>query len=135
MEENIKKQLLNAISGCVSRGTIYCDVNGEKVRIIGISNYNQGLINVIDTDNFTFEVSIDNIKPYFRKFQTLTEDEKGEMYKDCYVLTVDCCRKTTDMVALPNAIKVVDYLLGKNIDVYDLIGKGVALDMDVKEKN
>ena len=135
MEEYIKTQLLSTISGCVSRGTIYGDVNGEKVRIIGITNNNPGSIHVIGVDNFMFDVPIGNIKPYLRKFQTLTEDEKGKTHKDCYVLTVDCCRKTTDMVALPNAIRVVDYLLEKNIDVYDLIGKGIALDTEVKDVN
>jgi hypothetical protein len=74
------------------------------------------------------------VKPYLRPISSMTEEEKEEVYHDCYVVSIDFERRATDMIAVPNAIKVVNWLLKNHFDIYGLIEKGLAIEV-TKENN
>ena len=76
---------------------------------------------------------IETIKPYLRPMSSMTDEEKGEMYHDCYVVSIDFEHRTTAMIAVPNAIKVVNWLLEHHFDFLGLISKGLAI--EVTESN
>jgi len=68
------------------------------------------------------------VKPYLRSVSTMTEDEKWDMYGDSYVISIDFERRTTDMVAVYNSSRVVDWLNEHHFDYRGLIEKGLALE-------
>ena len=69
-----------------------------------------------------------SVKPYLRPLSSMTEEEKEKMYHDCYIVSIDFDRKTTDMVAVPNSTKIVDWLNAHHFDYRNLIEKNLAID-------
>ena len=69
-----------------------------------------------------------SVKPYLRPLSSMTEEEKEEMYHDCYIVSIDFDRRTTDMVAVPNSTRIVDWLNAHHFDHRGLIEKGLALE-------
>ena len=73
------------------------------------------------------------IKPYLRPMSSMTEEEKRELYSSCDIISLDFERRTTDMVAIFNSAKVVDYLLANHFDFMELIPMDAAI--EVTEEN
>lgn len=68
------------------------------------------------------------LKPYLRSMSDMTEEEKKEMYHDCYIVSIDFDMRTTDMIAVLNSIKIVDWLNTHHFDYRNLIEKGLAIE-------
>ena len=77
--------------------------------------------------------NIENIKPYLRPMSSMTDEEKTQMVHDCYVISLDFEYKTTDMVALWNTPRVINWLLEHHFDFMGLILKDLAI--EVTEEN
>ena len=71
--------------------------------------------------------------PYLRPMSSMTQEEKTQMAHDCYVISLDFEYKTTDMVALWNTPRVINWLLEHHFDFLGLISKGLAI--EVTESN
>lgn len=71
---------------------------------------------------------VDEVKPYLRPMESMTEEEKGELYSSCGIISLDFERRTTDMVAIFNSAKVVDYFKAHHFDFMGLIPIGAAID-------
>ena len=71
--------------------------------------------------------------PYLRPMSSMTEKEKTQMAHDCYVISLDLEQKTTDMVALSNTPRVINWLLENHFDFMGLISKNLAI--EVTENN
>lgn len=76
---------------------------------------------------------VERFKPYLRPMGSMTDEEKGELCRDCHVVSVDIDkllagsdRQKCDMVAVPNAVRVTDWLNARHFDHRGLIGKGIA---------
>jgi hypothetical protein len=76
---------------------------------------------------------VDDFKPYLRTMSSMTEEEKTQMVHNCYVISLDFEHKTTDMVALWNTPRVINWLLEHHFDFLGLISKGLAI--EVTESN
>ena len=74
------------------------------------------------------------IKPYLRPLSSMTEEEKKEVYHDCYVVSLDFDRRTTDMIAVPNLTRIVDWLNAHHFDFRNLTERGLAIEV-TKENN
>ena len=68
------------------------------------------------------------VKPYLRPMSSMTEEEKHELYSSCGIISLDFERRTTDMVAIFNSAKVVDYFNAHHFDYRGLIPKGLAIE-------
>ena len=104
----------------------------------GVSNLiNIGVDGSILIDNEMNDIQyypiIDNIKPYLRSISSMTKEEKAQMAHDCYVISLDFEYTTTDMVALWNTPRVINWLNAHHFDYRGLIEKGLAI--EVTEEN
>lgn len=132
MEESLKQLLLKDLCSRLPYGvkvkTPYNDAN-----LVGVVN-RKGVRKDIDyvdvvTDKQTYPIRY--IKPYLRPMSSMTEEENKEMYHDCYIVSIDFDRRTTDMVAVPNSTKIVDWLNAHHFDYKGLIEKGLAISTEV----
>lgn len=124
-KELLLKDLCSRLPYGVKVKTPYNDAN-----LAGVVN-RKGVRKDIDyvdvvTDKQTYPIRY--IKPYLRPMSSMTKEENKEMYHDCYIVSIDFDRRTTDMVAVPNSTKIVDWLNAHNFDHHNLIEKGLALE-------
>ena len=79
------------------------------------------------------DCNMEYYKPYLRSMSSMTQEEKTQMVHDCYVIFLDFEYKATDMVALWNTPRVINWLLEHHFDFLGLISKGLAI--EVTENN
>jgi hypothetical protein len=118
MTQEDKQLLTKDLCARLPYGVI-CEIYNEKCAITekllfgGISHFADDTIGV---------------KPYLRPMSSMTEEEKCELYSSCGIISLDFERRITDMVAIFNSAKVVDYLNVNHFDYRGLIPKGLALE-------
>lgn len=92
----------------------YDEETNEPSNVIGVCrgiNYlGQVEFFYLDMEGAFNRFPIEDFKPYLRPMSSMTEEEKKEMYHDCYIVSIDFDRRTTDMIAVPNSTKILDWL-------------------------
>lgn len=100
----------------------------------GITHWNKLILN-IDTITKLINNEYDDIKPYLRPMESMTEEEKEEYEKLCILIPTqfDSDLQKYDYYTT-DSMESFDWLLKNHFDVRDLIEKGLAIAVTEENK-
>ena len=133
MKQGNKQLLLKDLCARLPYGVI-CHYDCTVPSVGKVTNYDRlnGIVPIQETIGFMVGVHnvnalFDNIKPYLRRKDTMTQEEQTVYRKLQYRMNISEPDYTPTYEYFDN-IKSIDYLYSIHIDVHDLIPKGLALE-------
>ena len=126
MKQEDKELLLKDLSARLPYKCVYSASRG-------ITHWNKLILN-IDTITKLINNEYDDIKPYLRPMESMTEEEKEEYEKLCILIPTqfDSDLQKYDYYTT-DSMESFDWLLKNHFDVRNLIEKGLAI--EVTEEN
>ena len=133
MSQEEKRLLLQDLCARLLYGTICEDVYGNSGLLFDLAPELNSVTLKISELGSTWTTDIDNVKPYLRPMESMTEEEWRKMHNCCNAMLMGdkriCIRKSKfgSFSELQDAYTTIDWLLAHHFDYRGLIPMGLAL--------